>query len=201
MCLFWCYFHMDKAIDSIVTISLAVQSFFVTDILKKKKNFRTSKHNDLKLRFIIGFQKHPINFQAKLSWIKSMTGRKIALRKLRAEAFGALRIHWPNFPLSFGTKCSVTSHGLHTYSLSPRLHLSDSVWDHALSLAQVGFVICLAQNRTQLVMFSSYCLSSIDLIDDEYGTFQPKVRGTVLRQLDLGCLKSKQSKPREKTSK
>lgn len=65
---------MDKAIDSIVTISLAVQSFFVTDILKKK-NFRTSKRNDLKLRFSIGFQKHPINFQAKLSWIKSMTGR------------------------------------------------------------------------------------------------------------------------------
>lgn len=28
---------MDKAIDSIVTISLALQSFFVTDILKKKK--------------------------------------------------------------------------------------------------------------------------------------------------------------------
>lgn len=28
---------MDKAIDSIITISLTVQSFFVTDILKKKK--------------------------------------------------------------------------------------------------------------------------------------------------------------------
>lgn len=38
-------------------------------------------------------------------------------------------------------------------------------------------------------MFSSYCLSSIDLIDDGCGTFQPKVRDTVLRQLDLGWVK------------
>lgn len=38
-------------------------------------------------------------------------------------------------------------------------------------------------------MFSNYCLSSIDLIDDECGPFQSKVRGTVPRQLDLGWVK------------